>query len=308
MTLWIGIDVSKATLAICLRPQCQHLSLPNTPEGHLQLLAHLQGHCVGNVLLEATGGYERTLLHALAGAGIAVTRINPRRARAFATALGTIAKTDPIDAALLARMAEVVQAPSPPPEPAREALRALVQRREQLVQQRDDERRRLQQAHGPEVRQSLVQHIADLRGYIQRLGQAIVQARCQLDEALSQRLEAVPGLGQVTVASLMAYLPELGRLDRRQIAALAGLAPYNVDSGQHQGRRRIRGGRAPIRRVLYMACWSVIRTQADFQARYQQLRLRGKCAKLALTACMRVLLIRLNAMVRDRTEWKTPSG
>ena len=111
--------------------------------------------------------------------------------------------------------------------------------------------------------------------------------------------------GILTAASLMAYLPELGRLDRRQIAALAGLAPYNVDSGQHAGKRRIRGGRAAIRRVLYMACWSVIRKQADFKARYQRLRQQGKAAKVAITACMRVLLIRLNAMVREQTEWRT---
>jgi len=304
MTTWIGIDVSKATLAVCLLPREQALSLSNDAAGHAQLLDHLQSLDIGNVLLEATGGYERSVMAALAGAGIPVTRINPRRARAFATAMGKTAKTDPIDAALLARMAQLVHAPSPPPEPARDQLRALVQRREQLVQQRDDERRRLHQTTSPEIRDSLIEHIGDLRRYIQRLNSAIKHARGQLDDSLSRRLNAVPGIGEVTTASLLAYLPELGRLDRRQIAALAGLAPYNVDSGQHAGKRRIRGGRSPIRRVLYMACWSVIRKQPDFKVRYDQLRLRGKCAKVALTACMRVLLIRLNAMARDQSEWK----
>lgn len=309
MTLWIGIDISKATLAVHLLPTQQFLTLPNTADGHAQLLSHLRGHTIGNVLLEATGGYERALVHALTTAGMPVTRINPRRARAFATALGKTAKTDPIDAALLARMASLVQAPMPTPDPGREHLRALVQRREQLVQQRDDERRRLHQTPWPDIRDDLLAHIGQLRLRIRALSKAIVQRQHQLDDALTQQLRSVGGIGEVTAASLRAYLPELGRLDRRQIAALAGLAPYNVDSGQHTGKRRIRGGRAPIRRVLYMACWSVIRKQADFKQRYERLRLRGKCAKLAITACMRVLLTRLNAMVRDQTEWKTmPTG
>jgi transposase len=308
MSLWIGIDVSKATLAICLLPQAQHLCLPNTPEGHAQLLARLHGRKVGNLLLEATGGYERPVMRALAGAGVPVTRINPRRARAFAEAMGKTAKTDPIDAALLARMAELVQAPGPALEPEREALRELVQRREQLVQQRDDERRRLHQARLPEVRDDLIANIGHLRARIGQLDKRIVHIQQQLDDDLSRRLQAIDGIGQVTAASLLAYLPELGRLDRRQIAALAGLAPYNVDSGQQAGKRRIRGGRAAIRRVLYMACWSVIRKQPDFKARYERLRQRGKCAKVAITACMRVLITRLNAMARDQTEWRTRSA
>lgn len=307
MTLWIGIDVAKNTLAMCLWPQARHFTFSNTPEGHAQLLKQLHGHPVGNILLEATGGFERVLLRALQTAGHPTTRINPRRARAFAQAMGKTAKTDPIDALLLARMAELVQAPSTALEPEREALRDLVQRREQLVQQRDDERRRLSQAHLPYVRDDLIEHIDHLRQRIRRVDQAIVQTQRQLDDDLSQRLQAVDGIGAVTTASLLAYLPELGQLDRRQIAALAGLAPYNVDSGQHTGKRRIRGGRAPIRRVLYMASWSVIRTQPDFKARYTRLRQRGKCAKVAITACMRVLLTRLNAMARDRAQWKSPA-
>ena len=304
MKTWIGIDVSKATLAVCLLPQQQLLACSNDPLGHAQLLGHLQGLDIGNVLLEPTGGYERLVMGALAGAGLMVTRINPRRARAFATALGKTAKTDPIDAALLARMAELVQRPVLAPEPDRDELRALVQRREQLVQQRDDERRRLHQTTSPLVREDLLEHIGQLRLRINAASRSIVQARQRLDHALADRLVAIAGIGEVTAASLLAYLPELGKLDRRQIAALVGLAPYNVDSGQHSGKRRIRGGRSPIRRVLYMACWSVIRTQADFKARYERLRKQGKCAKVAITACMRVLLIRLNAMARDNTEWK----
>lgn len=306
MTFWIGIDVAKASLAVCVLPAGQHLALPNTGEGHAQLLAFLHGQTVGNILLEATGGYERALMAALMDAGRPVTRINPRRARAFAIAMGTTAKTDAIDAALLARMAELVHAPTLALDPQRQALRALVQRREQLVEQRDSERRRLHQVTEPVSHADLVGHIGELRLRIRAISKAIVLAQRHLDGTLCQRLEAIPGIGPVTAASLMAYLPELGGLDRRQIAAMAGLAPYNVDSGQHAGKRRIRGGRPAIRRVLYMACWSVIRKQDDFRLRYQRLRQLGKCAKVAITACMRVLLIRLNAMVRDKVEWKMP--
>ncbi len=304
MTLWIGIDVAKASLAIHLLPAGQSLSLPNTGDGHAQLLAHLHGHAVGNILLEATGGYERSLMQALATVGIPVTRINPRRARAFADAMGKIAKTDPIDAALLARMAALVLAPNPVLTPEHEALRELIQRREQLVQQRDDERRRLHQARLPQVCSDLISHINQLRQRIHQLDRAIEQAQQALDDNISRKLRAVAGIGAVTAASLQAYLPELGQLGRREVAALAGLAPYNVDSGKHAGKRRIRGGRAPIRRVLYMACLSVIRMQPDFKARYLLLRQRGKCAKVAITACMRVLLTRLNAMIRDNSEWR----
>ena len=308
MLTWIGIDVSKVSLAVYLLPQQQLLSCPNTPEGHGQLWLQLQSLDIGNVILEATGGYERAVMTTLARAGLSVTRINPRRARAFAIAMGKSAKTDPIDAEMLARMASLVLAPTSAPEPLREDLRALVQRRENLVQQRDDERRRLHQATQPWVRECVLESIQHLRGKIRKIAQAIASTMRQLDDALCQRLTAIQGIGEVTAASLLAYLPELGQLDRRQIAALVGLAPYNVDSGQHAGKRRIRGGRAPIRRILYMACWSVIRKQPDFKARYEQLRQRGKCAKAAVTACMRVLIVRLNAMARDQTEWKTATG
>ena len=308
MSIWIGIDVAKATLAVHVLPEGRFLSLPNSPQGHGQLLAHIAGRSVGNVLLEATGGYERSVMRALADAGLPITRINPRRARAFAQALGKTAKTDPIDAAMLARMGELVVADRMHPSAQQEELRALVQRREQLVQQRDDDRRRLKQATHERVRASLTVHISWLREQIRAIGKDIVQLQQQVDDDLARRLMAVPGIGPVTAASLQAYLPELGHLDRREIAALAGLAPYNADSGQKEGRRRIRGGRGTIRRVLYMACWSVIRMQPDFNARYCRLREQGKCAKLAITACMRVLLIRLNAMARDKTEWISAAG
>ena len=308
MNTYVGVDVAKQTLAVHILPDEQALCLPNTLEGHRQLCQELAGRTVVNVLLEATGGYERAVVAALSQAGVPVTRVDPRRAKGFGMALGKRAKTDPIDAAVLARMAQCVLAPVTAPDSRREQLREAVQRREQLVAQRDDERRRLHQATTALVKRSLQAHIASLVSQINTLTKAIAQLHNQLDADLAARLEAVPGIGPVTTASLMAYLPELGQLDRRQIAAMVGLAPYNRDSGQRSGVRSIGGGRAPLRRVLYMACHSVIRTHAEFKARYEQLRARGKPAKVAITACMRVLIVRLNAMVRDQTEWRAAAS
>lgn len=308
MSTYIGVDVAKQTLAVHVLPDQQTFTLANTAQGHAQLLERLAGRQVTNVLLEASGGYERGPALAWLQAGLPVTRVDPRRAKAMAVLLGKRAKTDPIDAAVLARMAQLVSTPMALPDPRREDLREAVQRREQLIAQRDDERRRLHRATSDVVRNSLTTHIASLQDQLQTLAKAIVELRSQLDAALADRLQAVPGIGPVTTASLMAYLPELGTLDRRGIAALVGLAPYNHDSGQHRGTRQIGGGRARLRRVLYMACHTVIRAQADFKARYDRLRERGKTAKVALVACMRVLLIRLNAMVRDQAEWRNSTS
>jgi transposase len=305
MNSWVGIDVSKATLAIWIRPEGLSFDVSNDKAGFLLLQERLAKYSVERILLEATGGYERAVMFSLIDAGYTLVRVNPRRARAFATAMGKLAKTDPIDAAVLAHMAQVIDAPACKPSLAQHAaLRELLQRREQLVQQRDDERRRQQQTCSAIVGENLRNCISYLNQQIKHLEEAINQASVTLDQDRTTHLQSITGIGPVTAASLMAYLPELGSLDRRQIAALVGLAPYNSDSGQQTGKRRIQGGRAPIRRVLYMAAWSVVRYQTDFKARYAGLRERGKCAKVALVACMRVLLIRLNAMLRDKTEWR----
>ncbi|WP_371136042.1 IS110 family transposase [Pseudomonas sp.] len=222
---------------------------------------------------------------------------------------GNWLKQDPIDAAVLAHLAQVVQAPdSQVLSEEQEILRDLVQRREQLVQQRDDERRRKAQAHSPRVQESLETCIKHLKEQIKLLEKEIAQTVAQVDEAKAMRLQKVTGIGLITAASMLAYLPELGQLNRKEIAALVGIAPYNCDSGQQKGKRRTQGGRASIRRILYMATWSVVRYQADFNARYLALRERGKCAKVALVACMRVLVVRLNAMIRDDTEWRQTAG
>jgi transposase len=309
MSVFVGIDVSKSTLAIAVRPIGQVFTVANAPDGYRDLLRRLAVLPVGRVVLEATGGYERGVLAALIAAGLPAVRVSPHRARAFATAMGRLAKTDPIDAAVLAHLAEVIEAEATPAVAAeQQALRDLVQRREQLVQWRDDERRRVQQAASPVVRRSLQRSITAAQREIAHCDREIAQALLAVGHETSQRLLAIPGVGPVTTASLMAYVPELGSLDRRKIAALVGLAPYNCDSGTQMGKRRIRGGRPRVRRVLYMATWAVIRTQPDFKARYASLLQRGKCAKVALVACMRVLLIRINAMLRDQSEWKMISA
>ena len=305
MISWVGIDISKSNLVVWVQPQGEGFDLPNTPEGFVDLIERLSHYEVGRVLLEATGGYECKVMAALQGASFKVLRINPRRARAFAVAMGKNAKTDPIDAAVLADFAEVLHASRDKViSPEREALRELIQLREHFVQQRDDNKRRLQQVQLPAVTETIKGLVHYLQAQIRQLDKTIHQSMHELDAEKAQRLISVKGVGTVATASLLVYLPELGELDRREIAALAGIAPYNDDSGTHSGKRQIYGGRARVRRALYMSCWVVIRHQPDFKVRYDALRERGKSAKVALIACMRVLLIRLNAMLRDGTEWR----
>lgn len=305
MISWVGIDISKSNLVVWVQPQGEGFDLPNTSEGFVELIERLSQYEVDRVLLEATGGYECKVMAALQGADFNVLRINPRRARAFAVAMGKNAKTDPIDAAVLADFAEVLHASRDKIiSPEREALRELIQLREQFVQQRDDNKRRLQQVQLPAVTVAIKGLVHYLQVQIKQLDKTIHQSMHELDAEKAERLISVKGIGTVATASLLVYLPELGALDRREVAALAGIAPYNDDSGNHSGKRQIYGGRARVRRALYMSCWVVIRHQPDFKARYDALRERGKSAKVALIACMRILLIRLNAMLRDGTEWR----
>lgn len=300
-----GIDVSKGSLEVQVHLLEVGVSCANAESDFPGLIGWLMLHQVGRVVLEATGGYERNVMKALQAAGFQVICVNPRRAKDFSRAMGQQAKTDPIDARSLAHFAAVIDSPnSRMTSPKHDELRALVQQRENFVQQRDDDRRRLKTASCEAVKPALQSHIDYLNTAIKAIEQLIRQTANEMDCEKVARLCSVKGIGLVTAASLMAYLPELGEIGRRPIAALAGLAPYNNDSGQHKGIRHISGGRFSARRSLYMACWVVIRDQPEFQARYKALRDKGKCAKVALIACMRVLLIRLNAMLRDGTEWK----
>lgn len=300
-----GIDVSKDSLEVRVNLLEVGVSCPNAESDFPGLIGWLLLHQVGRVLLEATGGYERNVMKALQTAGLEVIRINPCRAKNFAKAMGQQAKTDPIDARFLAQFAAVIKAPGARITSAeQDNLRALVQQREHFVQQMDDDKRRLKTASSDVVKPALQSHIDYLCKAIKAIEVLISECAESLDSEKTARLRSVKGIGLITAASLMSYLPELGEVGRRQIAALAGIAPYNDDSGRHQGKRHISGGRFAVRRSLYMSCWSVIRYQPEFSARYKALREKGKCAKVALIACMRVLLIRLNAMIRDGSEWK----
>ncbi|TPG81463.1 IS110 family transposase [Pseudomonas arsenicoxydans] len=300
-----GIDVSKDNLEIRINPQDVGASYPNTAAGFVALIDWLQLYNVRRVLLEATGGYERKAMKALQIAGFEVLRINPCRAKDFAKAMGYHAKTDPIDARLLAEFAAVIKdSDSQITSPEQDNLRALVQQREHFVQQQSDDMRRIKTASADLVIPLLQSHIDYLNQALKSIEKLIRQQAKDLDSDKIARLCSVKGIGLVTAASLMAYLPELGEVGRHEIAALAGIAPYNDDSGTHEGVRHIGGGRFAARRAMYMACWVVIRRQPEFKARYQALRQKGKCAKVALIACMRVLLIRLNAMIREKTEWR----
>lgn len=304
MTCSVGIDVAKATLAVYVRPSGEQFEVTNDAAGHRALVRRL-GAITGvhRIVLEATGGYEAGVLHALLAAQLPAVRVAPRRVRAFARALGREAKTDAVDAAVLAHYAQAVDlVVRSAPTATQVALREIVQRREQLVAQRDDERRRLHRATHRSVHDSLTRRIAALQLEIARFDR-LLQAQAAPFPGYD-RLRDIKGIGPVTIATFLAHLPELGHVDRRQIAALVGVAPFNRDSGQKQGKRRIVGGRGAVRRVLYMATWSVIRSQPRFARRYAALRAAGKAAKVALVACMRTLLVSLNAMLRDGTSWR----
>jgi transposase len=303
--LFVGIDVAKAQLDIALRPTGERWAVPNDDASILPLVTHLQAVAPTLIVLEATGGFQRAVVAALAAAGLPVVVINPRQARDFAKATGQLAKTDALDARALAHFAEAVR-PTPRPLPtAQEAdLRALLARRRQLVGMRTAEMNRLSNAPAP-VQADLAAHIAWLD---QRLA--------TLDDTLDTTLRAspvwrerdalyrsVPGIGPVCARTLVLDLPELGTLSRQRIAALVGVAPFNRDSGTLRGHRTIWGGRAPVRATLYMSALVAVRHNPVLKAFYERLVAAGKAKKVALTACMRKLLTILNAMVKHQTPW-----
>ncbi|WP_448100499.1 IS110 family transposase [Luteibacter jiangsuensis] len=303
MNMYVGIDVGKAMLDVAWYPTKRHERFENNARGHKALLKALSRDAVEHIAIEATGGYERTILDALATAGYPVTRLASHRSRAYAMGMGKIAKNDQLDAHLLARMAATIT-PQPyvPASRERVDLADLVRCRQQLVSQRDDNRRRLAQATLPAARRALQAMIDAADKQIAAIGAPLDAAARAVDP--NSRLQGVPGIGPVTAATLLAYLPELGQLDRKKIAALVGVAPYVDQSGRRDGPRRVRGGRWIVRRTLYMATWAAIRTKGSaLRARYQALRARGKLAKVALVACMRSLITAINAMVRDQAQW-----
>lgn len=305
----VGIDVAKRTFDAALGVGGSIKSFANEDAGHDALVTELGAQRVDLVVMEATGGLERDLACALQAAGFAVAVINPRQARDFAKAMGYLAKTDRIDAKALAELAQVL---SRHPERERfvrtlpsaqqQTLQALVARRRQLVAMQVAERQRLSTSHTA-ARGSIEAMIIAIRAQIDSV-EAELAAHIERHHGdLSRQLGSVRGVGPTTVASLIAEVPELGRLNRRKISALIGVAPLNRDSGEMRGKRSIFGGRAQVRRGLYMCALSAIRFNVVIRAFYNRLVLAGKPKKVAIVACMRKLLTILNAMVRSGKPW-----
>lgn len=305
----VGLDVSAAKVDACILPCTVERTVGNDGEGFDALLALLCEHDVHTAVLEASGGCERALVKALRTAGLAVRVVDPKRVREFARAAGRRAKNDRIDARMIARFAQVFPGPVEEHDPEREALAELVGTREGLSEARirlaNQARYRDGRAARPVAR--LLKHIDR---EIAMLDKAIARyiARRPRFAALARRLSTVPGVGPVLVANLIARLPELGRLDRRALAALVGVAPFDDDTGEHKGQRRIGGGRKALRGALYMAAMGAA-TQHNpvLKAFYRRLLARGKLAKVALVACMRKLLHILNTMIARQQDWAPPA-
>jgi len=303
--MFIGIDVSKARLDVAIRPSAEKLSVSNDEAGIQTLVKRLSELKPALIVLEATGGLERSVSGTLGSAQLPVVVVNPRQVRDFAKALGQLAKTDRIDAEVLAHFAEAIRPPLRPlPDKVSLELRSLIARRRQLIEMMVAEKNRLSTA-SKAVRKRIEAHIRWLETELDR-------ADKDLDHSIRQSpiwcenedlLRSVPSVGPVVSRTLLAELPELGRLNRKQIAALVGIAPLNCDSGTFRGRRGIWGGRATVRAVLYMAALVASRRNSVIRNFYKRLRDKGKAPKVALVACMHKLLIILNAMIKHKTRW-----
>jgi transposase len=305
----VGIDIAKHSFDAAIGVAGAIQTFVNDDGGHDALMAELAGKAVDLIVMEATGGLERDLACALQAAGFTVAVVNPRQARDFAKAMGYLAKTDRIDAKALAELAQVLSRHpqrerfvSALPTPEQQALQALVARRRQLVAMRVAEHQRLSVSHAA-ARKSIAAMIEAIRAQLDAV-EADLARHIETHHAdLAQRLASVRGIGPATTASLIAEVPELGRLSRREISALIGVAPFNRDSGQMRGKRTIFGGRAQVRRGLYMAALAAIRFNAVIKNFYSRLIAAGKPKKVAIVACMRKLLTILNAMVRTGKSW-----
>ncbi len=299
----LGIDVAQARLDVAVHPTGEAWTVPRSHGGLRRLRTRVQALQPTRIVLEATGGYERAVVAALAGLPVVV--VNPRQTRDFARAHGMLAKTDRLDAQVLARFAADVRPPvRPQPSAAGQRLQTLSRRRRQLVKTRvaEQQQRRHLDSDQQVGSDALVALLTALIQDLDRDLAAAVQADPRL-RARAAWLQRIPGIGPVTAATLLAELPELGRCTRQQVAALVGVAPFNRDSGAWRGPRRIWGGRAPVRAVLYMATLTATRSNPRLRACYQRLRAAGKPPKVALTACMRKLLVLCNALCQHQTMW-----
>ncbi len=304
---FVGVDVAKARLDVFIQPSGESVFVANDERGISELLRRLEP--ADFVIIEATDGLEIAVASALATAGIAVAVVNPRQVRDFARATGQLAKTDALDAQVLARFGEAVKPQVRALRDAQaQALEALVMRRGQLVAMLTAEKNR--RANSPKViHKSIDEHIRWLEKRLSGLDDELagLVRETPIWRERDELLRSVPGVGKVLSTTLLAHWPELGAPNRKQIAALAGLAPFNRDSGSLRGSRCIWGGRAQVRRVLYMAVVAAVRSNPVIKNFYAHLRARGKYPKSALTACMRKLLVILNAMLRSKISWQTPA-
>jgi transposase len=309
METYVGIDVAKDKLDVHVRPGGEAFCVTRDAKGLVELVQRLQAlHAPMLIVLEATGGFERTVAAALAAAKLPLVVVNPRQIRDFARAVGRLAKTDAIDAAIIAHFAEALQLePRPIRDDEAQALDDLVSRRRQLIDMIVAETNRKKAITSKRIVREIERHLL----YLQKL---LTELDGDIDDAIrsspvwrekEELMISVPGVAQKTARSLIAELPELGTLDRRSIASLVGVAPMNRDSGTMRGKRKIRGGRATVRSALYMATVAAIRWNPPLRDTYQRLRAAGKPAKLAIVAVMRKLVVTLNAIIRDKTPWKT---
>lgn len=304
---FIGIDVSKETLEIATYPRGESKSVAYDDTSIEGLVAQWRELRPTLIVLEASGGFERLISRALTSAELPFTIVNPRHVRNFARATGQLAKTDRMDALILARYAQAVRpAMRPLADEATQELKALTTRRRQIIEMIVAEKNRLNSAPKA-VKKRIGAHLRWLEAELGRANKDLDQAICQspICKDNEDLLQSAPAIGPTVSRTLMAELPELGKLNRKQIAALVGVAPFNRDSGKFKGRRSIWGGRATVRGCLYMAALVATRHNPVIRAFYTRLRTAGKCPKVALVACMRKLLTILNAMIKHRTRWAT---
>jgi transposase len=307
--VYVGIDVSKATLDLDCYPRSHVAQFSNDAEGHARLVSEVLKFAPKLIVLEATGGLEVAAVAAMAMAQLPVVVVNPRQARDFAKALGVLAKTDRVDAHILARFGEAVKPELRPFKTADvAALEAILTRRRQLVEMLSAEQNRRMRASA-QVIKDVDAHILWLKQRIKGLDGDMHRAikESPVWQAKADLLLSVPGIGPVAMTTILAELPELGIVNRHEICALVGVCPFNRDSGGHRGKRRIWGGRASVRAVLYMATLVATKHNPVIKAFYSKLVNAGKLKKVALVACMRKLLVTLNAMAHGQTHWRAPS-
>jgi transposase len=308
MEHFVGIDVAKDRLDIHVRPGGESFAVARDGDALAVLVKRLQTLAPALIAIEATGGYETVVASALAAAQLPLAVVNPRQIRDFARATGKLAKTDRLDAAAIAHFAEAIRPPARPIADAQaQALGELVARRRQVIEMMVAERNRRRMASQRRVIRAIERHLALLQAELSELEGDIDDAirNSPAWQADADLLQSVPGVGPATLRTLIAELPELGHLTRRKIAALVGVAPINRDSGMLRGRRSIAGGRPAVRTALYMAALVASRKNPIIAAHYQKLRAAGKTGKQALTACMRKLIVTLNAILRDRKPWQS---